>query len=94
MSDLDLLHFPSGRSVGNCRKDAKRLSREKLIPLGQAQDTVAQNNGLAMPWGKAMAELQASPPSKPGDDLKPSRILLRLRRQSRQISATLRPISQ
>lgn len=64
MSDLDLLHFPSGRSVGNCRKDAKRLSREKQIPLSQAQDVVAQENGMTMPWGKAMTAIQANPPAK------------------------------
>lgn len=64
MSDLDLLHFPSGRSVGNCRKDAKRLSREKQIPLSQAQDIVAQENGIALPWAKAIATIQANPPAK------------------------------
>lgn len=69
MSDNDLLCFPSGRSVSNCRKDAKRLSREMLIPLNQAQDRVAEQNGLSLPWGKAMErlpQLQRVAESKPG----------------------------
>jgi hypothetical protein len=58
MTTLDLLLFPSGRSVGNCRKDAKRLSRANGIPLNQALDRVASENGVALPWAKAMVLLQ------------------------------------
>ena len=66
MSDLDLLHFPSGRSVGNCRKDAKRLSRKKQISLNQALDQIAEENGVSLPWGKAMALVKIEPATKPG----------------------------
>jgi hypothetical protein len=50
----DLLKFPSGRSVGNCRNDAKRLARLENIPLHKALDRVAAANGLAQPWARAM----------------------------------------
>ncbi|MBC3810091.1 hypothetical protein [Undibacterium aquatile] len=50
----DLLKFPSGRSVGNCRNDAKRLARQENIPLHEALDRVAATNGVAQPWARAM----------------------------------------
>ncbi len=50
----DLSKFPSGRSVGNCRNDAKRLARQENIPLHEALDRVAATNGLAHPWARAM----------------------------------------
>lgn len=59
MSDIESLRFPSGRSVGNCRKDAKRLARLQHISLNQAQDGVASDNGLSMSWAKAMATLRS-----------------------------------
>lgn len=54
----DLLKFPSGRSVGNCRKDAKRLARQKHIPLNEAQDHVAIENGGAHSWARAVSRLE------------------------------------
>lgn len=65
MSDLDWLLFPSGRSVGNCRKDAKRLSRGENIPLDQALDRVAQQNGISLPWAKAIEKLRLQPSQAP-----------------------------
>ncbi|WP_198120382.1 hypothetical protein [Massilia rhizosphaerae] len=53
----DLLKFPSGRSVGNCRKDAKRLARQDRIPLCEAQDRVAIANGGAHSWARALSTL-------------------------------------
>lgn len=53
----DLLKFPSGRSVGNCRKDAKRLARQEQIPLHVAFDRVADANGMPYPWARALSIL-------------------------------------
>jgi len=68
MTNFDSLCFPSGRTVGNCRKDAKRLARQKQIPLSQAQDIVAAENGASHSWGRAIALLKAQsqpvPPSR------------------------------
>lgn len=52
--------FPSGRSLTNCRNDAKRLSRSKNIPLHQALDEIAKINGMDVPWAKAMSMLDRS----------------------------------
>ncbi|MDP3668279.1 MAG: hypothetical protein Q8R69_01110 [Telluria sp.] len=54
----DLLKFPSGRSVGNCRKDAKRLARQDHIPLNEAQDRVAVANGGVHSWARAVSVLE------------------------------------
>ncbi|MFZ3088870.1 MAG: hypothetical protein WA123_12490, partial [Methylotenera sp.] len=51
--------FPSGRSLRNCRSDAKRLSRSKNIPLHQALDEIAKNNGMDVPWAKAVSILSS-----------------------------------
>lgn len=67
MSDIESLRFPSGRSVGNCRKDAKRLAQLKHIPLSQAQDEVARDNGLSVSWARALATLKAQALSSPID---------------------------
>lgn len=55
----DLLKFPSGRSVGNCRKDAKRLSRHDQISLSEAQDRVAIANGGLHSWAKSVSALES-----------------------------------
>lgn len=60
MSAFDLLVFPSGRSVGNCRKDAKRLVRSSGIALHDALNRVAAENGLALPWAKALLALSSN----------------------------------
>lgn len=59
--------FPSGRTVGRCRQDAKTLARAEGIPLHHALDRIAAHNGLAMPWPLAMNQLSsAAPPPAPG----------------------------
>lgn len=59
MTNFDSLCFQSGRTVGNCRKDAKRLAKQKQIPLHQAQDMVATANGSSHSWGRSIALLKA-----------------------------------
>ncbi|HMN15871.1 MAG TPA: hypothetical protein PKD55_26435 [Bellilinea sp.] len=61
MTNFDSLSFPSGRTVGNCRKDAKRLAKQKQIPLHKAQDIVAAENGSSHSWGHAIALLKTQP---------------------------------
>jgi len=56
----DNCKFPSGRSVANCRKDAKRLSRDNKIPLNQALDAVAIANGISLPWHVALQQLNGN----------------------------------
>ncbi|WP_152446836.1 hypothetical protein [Janthinobacterium sp. HH01] len=53
----DLFKFPSGRSVGNCRKDAKRLARQEQIPLHAAFDRISNANGMPYPWARALSIL-------------------------------------
>ncbi len=59
MVNDNFLRFPSGRSVGNCRKDAKKLKKTGLT-LTQALDLVAEQNGLASGWDKALQNLRAT----------------------------------
>jgi hypothetical protein len=59
----DSWKFPSGRSVGNCRKDAKRLARQEKIPLNEALDRIASANGTSLPWPRALLILGQSQPS-------------------------------
>lgn len=65
MKSLNTNHLvlPSGRTVANCRKDAKRLKKKKNIPHSQALDEVARNNGLDMPWDKTLDHLSKHRPS-------------------------------
>jgi hypothetical protein len=60
--DFDRLKFPSGRAVGNCRKDAKALVRERGISLSEALDEVARANGATKPWHHALADLRSAGP--------------------------------
>ncbi len=55
----DILYFPSGRSVKNCQKDAKRLKKSLGIPHHQALNEVARLNGLDMNWAEAMQHLDS-----------------------------------
>lgn len=50
--------FPSGRTVNQCKKDSKRLARNEGIPLHEAQDRVACENGMNCSWAEAMATLK------------------------------------
>jgi hypothetical protein len=54
----DLWKFPSGRSVGNCLKDAKRLARQEQIPLNEALDRIANANGIPQQWARALSILE------------------------------------
>lgn len=65
-SDHDL--FPSGRSVGNCRNDAKRKSRDQNISLTEAQNQVAIDNGGKISWAYSVENLvRQSWPREPTD---------------------------
>ena len=44
--------FPSGATLDQVKKDAKKLARTQNIPLNQAQDAAALKHGLAMPWNR------------------------------------------
>lgn len=59
-SDDDRLRFPSGRTVGNCRKDAKKLAHSRGVALSTAQDEVARTNGATKPWHHAIAALRSA----------------------------------
>lgn len=57
---INELKFPSGRSVANCKKDANRLKKIQNIPLHEALNVVAKDNGLSMPFHKAVALIKNS----------------------------------
>lgn len=59
---IDLLKLPSGRSVGNCRKDAKRLAKQENIPLHEALDRIAVLNGSELSWARIIPSLGSSIP--------------------------------
>lgn len=64
------LSFPSGRTVERCRQDAKALVKNsKLsnspIPLNTALDRMASDNGINLPWSKALEQLKAINIKKP-----------------------------
>ena len=61
--------FPSGRTVADCRKDAKRLVRSTGISLSEAQRQVAVANGAPQGWDRAAPTLL---PSKPRSSLFPA----------------------
>ncbi|MYM65714.1 hypothetical protein GTP45_02560 [Pseudoduganella sp. FT55W] len=50
----DYLKFPSGRTVGNCRKDAKKLRKNTAVALHTALDSVAETHGIPLGWNKAI----------------------------------------
>ncbi|WP_211029771.1 hypothetical protein [Aeromonas dhakensis] len=53
----DHIKFPSGNTVGFCRKKAKKLVKEKGIKLAQALDIIAELNGVSGGWHNAMQQL-------------------------------------
>ena len=55
------IKFPSGRSVTNLKKDAKRLVKEQSINHGQALNIIAEENGIDLPWEKAI-QFASNPP--------------------------------
>ncbi|MBV7514576.1 ATP-binding protein [Pseudomonas sp. PDM25] len=44
--------FPSGATIDQVKKDAKKLAKAQNIPLNQAQDAAALKHGLALPWNR------------------------------------------
>lgn len=57
------LKFPSGRTVIRCKEDAKLLrknskSTENYLSYNKALDVIAKNNGIDLPWDKAIALLK------------------------------------
>ncbi|MUJ20419.1 hypothetical protein [Aliivibrio fischeri] len=58
MSDLSYLKFPSGRSVEQIKKDAKRLRKSQDITLTEALNQCASENGIGLPWDKAVEQLK------------------------------------
>lgn len=62
--------FPSGRTIERCRQDAKTLVKNsKLsnfpIPLNTALNRIASDNGINLPWSKALDQLKAANIKKP-----------------------------
>lgn len=55
--------LPSGRPLRAARNDAKRLAHETGIPLSVAQDRVAQSNGAAPGWAKAVQAIRSAAPA-------------------------------
>lgn len=58
MNNSPNLKFPSGRTVNQVKLDAKRLKKSQNITLNEAQNKLAAENGLNMPWAKAINHLQ------------------------------------
>lgn len=56
----DHLRFPSGRTVGDCRKDAKRLARATGASLAEAREQVARMNGAPLGWDRTLHALRQS----------------------------------
>jgi hypothetical protein len=56
--DTEELRFPSGRSVGQAKKDASRLAAARSITHTEALDLVCAENGCLPPWSTALAELK------------------------------------
>lgn len=59
----DSLRFPSGRTVGDCRKDAKRISRTTGMAFSAALDQVAAKNGGQATWSLSVAALRLNQPT-------------------------------
>lgn len=69
--NLDTLRFPSGLSVGQAKKDAKKLRTALGISHTDALDQLCAANGATPPWSNAIAQLkagvQANAPLAPQD---------------------------
>lgn len=59
MTDANL-RFPSGRPLRACRNDAKRLAISAKIPLFEAQDKIAMQNGAQYGWSRAVAVMRSA----------------------------------
>lgn len=68
--NTNTLSFPSGRTINRCRQDAKTLVQtSKLtaapIQLNAALDKIASDNGINLPWSKALQQLKVVSIKKP-----------------------------
>lgn len=70
--DINRLRVPSGRTLGQFRKDAKAIKRTHRIPLSQALNSAIQEGGFSTVWqtlaqhAKAMATgTDDAPPALP-----------------------------
>lgn len=52
------LRFPSGKTVDQIKKDAKRLAKDRGLPLHMALDLCAREEGMEECWSRAIAILQ------------------------------------
>lgn len=71
-STLDHLKFPSGRTVIRCKDDAKKLRKisknsDNYLSYNKALNIIAKNNGIELPWDKAVLQLEKSQESVLGD---------------------------
>lgn len=61
-SAIDHLKFPSGRTVKRCKDDAKKLRKnskhtDNYLSYNKALDVIAKDNGIDLPWDKAVSHL-------------------------------------
>lgn len=56
MNQNSELYFPSGLSISRAKKDAKKLKKQKNIPLNQALDEIAQGE-MDLTWEQALRAL-------------------------------------
>ena len=61
MSDTQI-RFPSGITVIQAKKDAKRVQKTRNCTLSEAQDITSIENGVDLPWNKAVKHLRDSIP--------------------------------
>jgi hypothetical protein len=52
------LRFPSGKTVDQVKKNAKRLAKERGVPLHVALDLLPREEGMEECWSRAIAILQ------------------------------------
>ena len=60
MKHSNSLKLPSGRSVNQCKRDAKRLAKEKSIKLHEALCIIANRNGSES-WESAIKDATEIP---------------------------------
>ncbi len=58
MTSIDHLIFPSGTTVAQAKKDAKKYKRQHNCTQTQALNIIANNNGINLNWDKAIKLLK------------------------------------
>lgn len=58
MSLIEHLQFPSGTKISQARKDAKKYKRKYNCTQNQALNFIATQNGIDLPWDKAVKVLK------------------------------------